>query len=404
MDKLSAAGLTREVARTSGTNAKLDRWWDRWEEFCEKIELEGDYFLEVLTGDDKVRILGAFAQAVRDREFSPTSKKDLGSSTCKEAVDKVAEVFRANNWRGPRHGENGTDVNEILKLQYKGYSNKDPATKQQKALTPSFYRHLFNSATTKKEVAIAHLSIFAFFYACRSCEYSKVQGDRKTKTITIKNIRFFSLHKELSHDHLHLANAERVTITFEDQKNDKKNVTIPHENNNNPVMNPVRALAATVQRILTYPGTSEESTICTFYYNKKLTEITSNEILTAFRSNATKIGADTLGFKPEDIGTHSNRSAAAMAMFLDDTPVFMIMLMGRWSSDAFLKYIRRQVLEFSKGISSRMIKNDIFYSIPEHRCNQNDPRTRNKQSFATNLSMIPSTGNMHHRPAFSLWH
>ena len=404
MDKLSAAGLTREVARTSGTNAKLDRWWDRWEEFCEKIELEGDYFMELLTDDDKVRILGAFAQAVRDREFSPSSKKDLVSSTCKEAVDKVAEVFRTNNRRDPRYGENGTDVNESLKLQYKGYSNKDPETKQQKALTPSFYRHLLNSAKSKKEMAIAHLSIFAFFYACRSCEYSKVQGDRKTKTIKVKNIRFFTGHKELKHDNPHLANAERVTVTFEDQKNDEKNVTIPHENNNDPVMNPVRALAATIQRVLAYPGTSNESTICTFYSNKKLTEISANEILLAFRTNATKIGEDVLGFTPKDIGTHSNRSAAAMAMFLDDTPVFMIMLMGRWSSDAFLKYIRRQVLEFSKGISSRMIKNEIFYSIPERRCNTSDPRTRNINSFATNLSMIPSTGNMHHRPAFSLWH
>ena len=62
-----------------------------------------------------------------------------------------------------------------------------------------------------------------------------------------------------------------------------------------------------------------------------------------------------------------------MAMFMDDTPFYMIMLMGRWSSDAFLKYIRRQVLKFGKGISIRMIRNDIHFTIPEHRATQEDP-------------------------------
>jgi len=36
-----------------------------------------------------------------------------------------------------------------------------------------------------------------------------------------------------------------------------------------------------------------------------------------------------LGFLPEDIGIHSVRSAAAMAMFLANTPIFVIMLVER---------------------------------------------------------------------------
>ena len=143
-----------------------------------------------------------------------------------------------------------------------------------------------------------------------------------------------------------LANAEKVTWTFEDQKNREKNVTIPHENNNDPLMNPVRSMATIVQKILSYPGTSEDSPICTYLSKGKLLEFSQEDVLEAFRANATAIGKDILGYESEDIGTQSNRSAAAMAMFMDDTPVYMIMLIGRWKSDAFLKYIRRQVLEF----------------------------------------------------------
>ena len=132
-------------------------------------------------------------------------------------------------------------------------------------------------------------------------------------------------------------------------------------------MNPVRSLASTVQHILSYPGTSINSSICTHMIDGKLLEFTQDDLLSFFRSNAASIGEDKLGFKPEDIGNNLKRCATAMAMFMDNTPVYMIMLMGRWSSDAFLKYIRRQVLQFSKGISICMIRNNILFTIPEHR-------------------------------------
>ena len=48
--------------------------------------------------------------------------------------------------------------------------------------------------------------------------------------------------------------------------------------------------------------------------------------------------------------------AHAMAMSLDQIPVYVIMMIGRWSSDAFLKYIRKQVEQFSHNMAKRMIK------------------------------------------------
>jgi hypothetical protein len=51
-------------------------------------------------------------------------------------------------------------------------------------------------------------------------------------------------------------------------------------------------------------------------------------------------------------------------MYLAGIPVYTIMLLGRWSSDAFLHYIRKQVKKFSKGISEKMIQNENFFTIP----------------------------------------
>jgi hypothetical protein len=44
--------------------------------------------------------------------------------------------------------------------------------------------------------------------------------------------------------------------------------------------------------------------------------------------------------------------------------VFMIILLGQWSSDAFLRYIRKQVKEFSTGVSQKMIVHEDFYLVP----------------------------------------
>ena len=58
---------------------------------------------------------------------------------------------------------------------------------------------------------------------------------------------------------------------------------------------------------------------------------------------------------------HSLRRA--MVMYLAGVPVFSIMLIGRWSSTAFLRYIQKQIQEFLQGISSKMIEVQSFKHV-----------------------------------------
>ena len=70
--------------------------------------------------------------------------------------------------------------------------------------------------------------------------------------------------------------------------------------------------------------------------NHKIEHVTSAEIVAALRDAVRAIGEDTLGFKAEQVGTYSQRSGAEMAMYLGQCPVYKIMMIGRWSSGAFL--------------------------------------------------------------------
>jgi hypothetical protein len=68
----------------------------------------------------------------------------------------------------------------------------------------------------------------------------------------------------------------------------------------------------------------------------KLKEVSSKMLLDCMHAVVCSIGEDVLGFNGCNMGKHSICSGAVMAMHLANVPVYTIMLVGWWSSDAFL--------------------------------------------------------------------
>jgi hypothetical protein len=162
---------------------------------------------------------------------------------------------------------------------------------------------------------------------------------------------------------IHWANT--VCVTFQDQKNSKKSETITMIRTNNPIAYPFTQAAAIANRVLGIPNTTPDSTINTTYQSgDNIFQLSSTTALTRLHRKAAEIGPTILGHSPEDISLHSGRSAAAMAMVLASTPAYLVMLFGWWKFDAFLKYIRKQVAEFSNQVSSNMIRIMTFFHPP----------------------------------------
>ena len=107
----------------------------------------------------------------------------------------------------------------------------------------------------------------------------------------------------------------------------------------------------------------------------------------------------------KEVGTHSIRSGAAMAMYLGECPVYTIMMIGRWSSDAFLRYIRKQIEQFSHSVSCKMLKFETHRHIPDpQRISHMDPRQRKHKDNAETRKNV--SGDLSRRvqlPAFSLF-
>jgi hypothetical protein len=92
-----------------------------------------------------------------------------------------------------------------------------------------------------------------------------------------------------------------------------------------------------------------------------------------------------LHIKKSEIGTQLIRLGVAVAMFLSDCSVCQIMMIGRWSSDAFLQYIHKQVKQFSHNISTRMVTQMFHLHIPAYTTpvvSHLDPRQRNNPNNA----------------------
>jgi hypothetical protein len=338
----------------------------------------------------------------------------------------VVQAFRQNLRPDPTIDSSG-QKSAILVNQIKAYKNKDPPTKHQACLPMTVWIAIMNDDSNCLNQSMGQLLTGALFFAMRSCEYSTTsnQEDKKTKLLCLRNIRFFSISKEgymITIPHSEplqtLQTAECVSITFENQKNGEKDACITqHRTPNNKTLCPVRAWAQIVNRISNYPKTNKNTTVNTFLNKNKLVRITSNQTRNLIRSHVKSIGPHRLGVDINTVGTHSLRSSCAMLLYLANVRTSTIMLVGRWKSDAFLLYLRRQVKEFTAGVSQQMVTQpDMFFSIPteqtddlpsSQKADWDDPKTSNVNSITSSSRFNGLSSNNNttkiHTPSFHVW-
>jgi hypothetical protein len=176
---------------------KETRAWNRWRAYLDRIENSHDPFLLHLNPLMRTRIFGAFGAGLRQGIFSRKDKSCLVGGTVEETLAKLGQIFRTNVGFNPYHGSDRHSVHPLLQRQIKGMKNTNPSPIPQKALPVSVYREIHRRAKISSSDAtisttIADLMTIAFFWCMRSCEYSSVQGERRTKLLCFRNIRLFN--------------------------------------------------------------------------------------------------------------------------------------------------------------------------------------------------------------------
>ena len=195
--------------------------------------------------------------------------------------------------------------------------------------------------------------------------------------------------------------AHAVGLTFVDQKNRNKCDTTTMERGRDPLMDPVVQAANIVWNLRNSHGTSDATQTHHYFSNNKLQTVKQGEVLDFLRATAYSIGEAQLGFHPSEIGNKSMRSGAAMAWFLSGHRPEHIMMKGRWLSCAFLKCMRKHVLEFSKGMTESILL-PAFQALPTPIAGTTDPRENPRFIPSRGFGSMASSASLASCPTFNI--
>ena len=209
-----------------------------------------------------------------------------------------------------------------------------------------------------------------------------------------------------------LESASYVSVTFEFQKNRTKFQTISQQRSGVHLC-PVKCWARLIKRLASYHGHSGDTPVNVVLIDGKLVEVSDSDITVMLRSAVRSIGEASLGFRASEVSTHSIRSSTTMALLLSRVDVSVIMLLGRWKSASFMRYVREQVLECLTGVSFCMANQKDFFTashalslsnMTELRSQLNDPATLRLEATDVTSHYGPhSTTTLAPATAFRVW-
>jgi hypothetical protein len=213
---LAATLAARQTAVGGGTlkiKARARKWYT---EYCNCIGLGHNPFLDGMSRQHKVKIMGAFAMALCQGQFSRAADAPLAHSTAGDTLNLVAAAFQDDGRDDPKQDvENNVAL--FLRHQLRSYSKDDPQELQQKALPVRILRLILASKLTEIRTAMGHLAAAAHFWAMRSCTYLKVPKveQQQTKQLCLRNIAFIKDGEILDQSLAKLNSADCNAITFE---------------------------------------------------------------------------------------------------------------------------------------------------------------------------------------------
>ena len=238
-----AAEVARESAVQRKTHKDQARSWDRWTTYCGCIGL-GDTLLNDFPRSAKIKLLGAFAVAMREAQFSGPSHDRLAHGSVASSISHVCQTFREHGRPNPSLDDDGKP-GFLLQRELRSFKKADPAKKHQKAIVIST---LAKQQLLELDRAIVQLTGLGTFFAIRSCEYLNIPYAKhgQTEILCLRNIRFFKDGELVQHSHPELEFADCVSLTFKRQKHKEKNDTVTQEASGDSVLCPVQFAAGLV--------------------------------------------------------------------------------------------------------------------------------------------------------------
>jgi hypothetical protein len=364
---LSDLGLVQEAIKLGVTSQRAkaqDQHWDRWDAFC--IGHNIDPFLR--TYRDPIPILQIFAQRYRDGRIAP-SHRQVKSRTVEDALRAVGQKFARMGTPDIRKDSTG-NIDFRIQRQLRHYAKLDPPPARVKPvpITIILYilRQAYGAVRHPDRCAIANVIVIAFFYLLRPGEYTGTTSDDAAFTLADIGLhvgnRRLDIFTAPSHD-IHAATA--ASYTFTTQKNGTRNETITHGRSGDQYCCPVTATIRLVTYHLSRKGVTPNTPLASYYTTTNRRVAIKNQDVTDTLRNAAAVLQSTTGLQPGDISARSLRAGGAMALLCGNVDHNLIQMLGRWHSDAMMRYLHLQAQPVMKKFATAMFNDGNYTFLPD---------------------------------------
>ena len=255
---------------------------------------------------------------------------------------------------------------------------EDPASTSVLPCSLLIIQELFNMTLRGKDIQTRDVIVVAFFYLCRPGEVVKTSSTDKGRScpFTVADVALLppSGHSlcgtagtlKLAALNDVMGECTQSTLTHTDQKNCIRGEKVTHLASGDSNVCPTRALERRVKHILDNGG-GPSTPLYTYYApsqsrrrgKPKGSEISTSMVTTLLRSAAKNVEKET-GIPPSKISARSLRPGGATALLCADVKPENIALVGRWRSDAMLRYLRANTTPVAQAFSQKMLQSGAF--------------------------------------------
>jgi hypothetical protein len=350
------AGVTAQRSKAQ------DKHWERWDAFC--IDLGIDPFLR--TWSDPIPILQVFGQQYRDGRIAP-SGKCVRSRTVEDALRAVGQTFARLGAADVRKDFSG-DIDFRIQRQLRAYKKEDSPPSRVKPVSIIiivYIQAMAHGAQRKEdEQAIADMITIAFFFLLRPGEYTGTTSD--DASFCMDDISCYIDGRRLdtmTATYPELDAATSVAYTWTTQKNGTRGEKMIHSRSGDSLCCPVRA---TVRRLkhLRLHNAKSSTTIASYYRGNRRIAVKARDVTDTLRSAMTA-NVHRTGVQAHEISARSLRAGGAMALLCGKVDFDLIRILGRWHSDAMIRYLHMQAQPVMQNFASTMFNNGTYDFLPD---------------------------------------
>ena len=339
-----------------------DSHWSIWTEFLDNLHIDDPYLTDF---NDPIPLLQVFAEHLRTGKIAP-SGDPLRSRSVEDYVRSVGQEIASLGTLDPRIMVNGT-FDLRLKKQLKGYARLDTPPERVKPIPMPLVASAISDAYASPDPllrATGDCGVIGLFFLLRPGEHVHSANDNDTSPFRLKDVDFLLGHhcyNAATCDLDLLLSPEQVLLTFTKQKNGTLGEKLKHGSTDQVLMSPVLAVLRRVRHLRQHNAPSTTALHTVYLGNGKTAQVTSNRLTAMLRRSCRNM--PELGLDPSDISARALRAGGAMALLCARVDPLLVQLIGRWKSDAMLRYLHLQATNMH-DLATRMLSGGEFKLLP----------------------------------------